>query len=805
MTEQTLSRLRAIDLGGPAAGIAARWLAAFGADVLRVEPPDGDWTRRYNPLGDEADPRGRGALQRYLDAGKRSIQLDLDSDAGRDRLQGLLAQADLVLHGSTPDQRRALGLDGEGVPPQNERLVEVWMPALPPEGPYAGFGAAPVVLLALGGYQFLTGQPGREPLALPGFQPDYLTGMYGIVAALAGIMAREGRSGDSYRISQLEALASAHQFTTTMWTQQGIIRSRHGNRWENLHPNTMLPCRDGWLSMAITTQEQWERLATMMGRPDLITDERFDTHPHRHANADLLDEIMVEWMMQFDKRELFERGQEEWRLPVGPLLDLQEILEEPQYRMRSFFVRPEGESDVLHPGLPVHMSRSEWRIRRSPAPGEGGGQPWMAHDRFEMPSPPAAVDAQHPLAGVRILDFTRVWSGPLAARVLADLGAEVIKVEAPLPEGYFARNQTAPAGAGPRRFMRAGNYQKLNRNRLGVCIDLRQEAGRDIVRRLASKSDMLIENFSARVMPNFGLGYDELSKENPGLVMLSMPGFGAKGPYRDYIAYGPAIEPMTGLSVLLGYPGEEPRTSAIAYPDAVAALNAAAAAMVALAEQRRTGFGQHIDLSQTEASVDFLGEYLVAYQETGGQRAPRIGNRHPHWAPQGTYRCIGDDEWVSIAVRSDNEWQALCAVAGLDGLVKDPRFSTVSGRRALLDDIDRAIAHWTEHRTKHEVMELLQAAGVPAGAVLNGRELVEDPQLAADGFFIEVEKEGDSYPMPGTPVVVNRARRGDWLAAPTPGEHNRLVLSSLLGLSDAEIDALDAEGVLGPTMRAGKA
>ena len=356
-----------------------------------------------------------------------------------------------------------------------------------------------------------------------------------------------------------------------------------------------------------------------------------------------------------------------------------------------------------------------------------------------------------------------------------------------MPAATLAAGNTARAGAG---------FGKLNRNKLGMSIDLRFAEGRELVRRLVAKSDVLVENFSARVMPNFGLSYDDLRAINPGLVMLAMPGFGAAGPYRDYMAYGPAIEPMTGLDSLLGYPGEQPRVSAIAYPDAVAGVTAACAVLTALAYRRRTGTGQFIDLSQLEATTNLIGEYLLAYQQTGELPRP-AGNRHPLWAPQGTYACRGDDEWVSISVRSDDEWRRFCEAAGLAALQQDPNYATGSGRRLYHDRLDAAIAAWTRGQDKFEVMETLQRAGIPAGAVLNARELLEDPHLAHRGFYVRAQRsDGQSLPMAGMPMTVDGQRRAEWRAAPVPGQDNHLVLREVLGMTVDEIARLEAEGVL---------
>lgn len=802
-TPRALDGLRVIELGeGVAPAWCGRWLAAFGADVFKVEPPEGDALRRFRLRGEPETGAGSSALFTYLNSGKRLVRLDVASASGRERLHGLVAEADILVHTLMPAQRTAWGLAPDTLRAQCPALVEVALLPFGTSGPYAEYEATSLTLLALGGYQFLSGEPGREPLMLPGHQPEYQTGLFGVIAALCGVLARgRGGHGGSYELAMLEVVASLHQFTVSQFLYTGTIRSRHGSRWENLYPITLYPCRDGYLGFAITTQDQWERLCALIGRPDLIDDPRFPDPVSRRYAADAVDAVLIPWLAGQEKRACFRQAQEAFRLPVGPLYDLAEVLAEPQYATRRFWTRPTGQKDgPLHPGLPVIMSKTPWEIRglqsESAQPGaarpKGRGTP--LHTAHHMSHP------VFPLAGVRVLDFTRVWAGPLCTRILADLGAEVIKVESPLAAAMAAQAQARPPGETQRPLslaavggMAAG---KLNRNKESISIDLRRPEGRAVVLRLAERADVVVENFSARVMPQLGLDYQTLRGVNPGLVMLSMPGFGVTGPYQNYMAYGPAIEPMTGLASLLGYPGEGPLASAIAYPDAVAGVAAAAAILTALVYRQRTGEGQFIDLSQLEATTCLLGEFLLVYQMTGMLPA-RAGNDHPCWFPHGAYRCRGEDEWVSIAVRSGEEWRRLCATAGLDALAADPTLATAEGRRAQRGRVDAAITAWTSTLDKRVVMERLQRVGVPAGAVLNARDMLVDPQLAHRGFFVRARgHEGAEFLMPGSPFQIDGRRREEWHAAPAPGEHNRAVLRRVIGLPDAEIERLIGAGVL---------
>ena len=408
-----------------------------------------------------------------------------------------------------------------------------------------------------------------------------------------------------------------------------------------------------------------------------------------------------------------------------------------------------------------------------------------------MSSSPGSV-----LAGVRVLDLTQVWAGPLTARYLADLGADVIKIES-CRRLDLIRPLLVPSGDnGPRWFDHGGYYQTFNRNHRSLALDLNSEAGRQVFRRLVRGADVLVENFSPRVMANWGLGYEALRALNPRLIMVSLSGFGASGPYRDYVAYGNSIDPMTGLIYLTGYQGGPPVRSALSYPDPIAATHAAFACLCALMEREASGLGQHIDASMLEAAAFNVGEVLAEFDATGFC-PQRMGNHHPLHAPHSLYPCAGEDEWVAVAVTDEEEWQGLCAVLGRPDLAADPQLQSAAGRKAREEELDALIAAWTSQHSKWEVMEALQGADVPAGAVLTNRELVENEHLRQRGFFVELTyDDGRTFLHPGFPFRLSRTPLTVRCRAPGLGEHNRQILREI-GYAEEEIDALIAEGVIG--------
>ena len=405
--------------------------------------------------------------------------------------------------------------------------------------------------------------------------------------------------------------------------------------------------------------------------------------------------------------------------------------------------------------------------------------------------------ADGPLRGVRVLDFTHVWAGPLATRILADLGAGVVKVEAPMGRGPRDHRGGLPIGgwlggagasADPKEPWNANAvFVKLQRNKRSVAVDLKTDAGRETVLALAAAADVLVENFSAQAMPALGLDYEDVAALNPRIVYVSMPGYGKSGPYSDRVAFGPTVEPLSGLATVLGYGPDEPRNTAMALMDPIGAVNAAAAVVDALRRRARTGRGRRVELSLHEGGVAFCGPWLLETQ-LGTALAP-LGNRHPRMAPHGVYPCAGDDQWVAVACPGDAEWQALCGVvAGLDAT------ADLATRQVHHDQIDASVGAWTRRYSKADAAAKLQAAGVPAGPVNTTPDMTADPQTRARGFFVPLEP--GPTPMPGNPIKMPGATPDDWTPCPRLGGDNRAVLEEWLGYDDDRIDALERAGVL---------
>ncbi len=403
-----------------------------------------------------------------------------------------------------------------------------------------------------------------------------------------------------------------------------------------------------------------------------------------------------------------------------------------------------------------------------------------------------------PLNDHRVLDLTMSWAGPFATRLLADMGAEVIKIEA-VNNWDLLRSYTGQPPSVERVWDKSPYFNHYNRNKYGCALDLSKERGRELFLRLVEGADVVIENFRSDVMENLGLSWETLRGRNGQLIMVSMPAHGKTGPEKDYVAYGTNVEQLAGLASLSGYAGGPPQKTGISYGDPMAGIAAAGAVALALWDRRRTGFGQHIEVAQRENLIGAIGEFIVGYAMN--RREPeRRGNRHSSMAPHGCYPCTGEDQWLTIACENDAQFAALCSAMGKPKLMRDARFADAVGRHRNLEALDAIVSEWTLTQDKHAAAESLQAAGVPASPVLTVQDVFADEHLRARGFFEPVSHAvAGVWEMEGTPWRMSETPGHVRVPPPAFAEHNNYVFRDLLGLSAEEVAALYADGVTGDT------
>ncbi len=390
-----------------------------------------------------------------------------------------------------------------------------------------------------------------------------------------------------------------------------------------------------------------------------------------------------------------------------------------------------------------------------------------------------------PLSGIRVADFTWVWAGPFCTLQLAHMGAEVIRMES--MRRVCVTRMLPPWLEGKPGVNRSGYFNQYNQGKRSITLDLTKPEAKEIAKKLVVISDVAAENFAGGVIDRLGLGYDALKQVKPDIIMISMSGYGQTGPESGYVSYGPAQVPLSGMSSLTGYIGSQPMHVGLSYGDPNAGLHAAFAVLSALLYRQRSGKGQYIDMSQWESTMAVLGEGIMDYTMNGIQ-PPRSGNRDPWMAPHGIFPCSCEDQWVSIACGSDQEWRALCAAMGKPELADEPRFQTLADRKANEDALEAIVEEWTAALEPSAVTETLQGAGVAAFPPMANYMLDADPHLAARGFWVEKEHpEVGTLKHAGIPWRMSETPCEVWRAAPALGQDNDYVFGELLGMSGQQI------------------
>ena len=811
-----LPDLRVIDLSTGVAGpFAAKLFAGFGADVAKIEPPGGDPARRFGPFpGGEPDPAASGMFA-YLNAGKRLMTLDLEAPSDRAQAARLCAGADVVLESFPPGRAAELGYGYDEIAAYNTDVIVVSVTPFGQTGPWRDWQATDLVTAAASGLAYVNGAPDREPLKEPGEVSDFQAGACAFLGAMTALAHRDLTGAGQYvDVSALEAVASAFS--------PQILGAMHSGEPVARGTTPLLPCKDGYVSLNVRHDATWEYMWLFFDAPEIAADTRFATSAARRARADEIERMLRPHLARHTMAELF-HGLAPLRLLIGMTLGVDRLLEDPHLVERGFFVPcPALGEGALMPGAPFQMSATPFghaqQLQSSPKASPGAGV-WASSKARPVGGPPTAAKPLEldkaisqssglPLSHIRATVLTQAWAGAYATRLLADMGAEVIQIEAldrpdPWRGGYPPRLSGAyPGGVpGERPYDRNAAYNSVNTGKKGITLDLNHDEAREALLDLVSASDVVAENFSPRVLGNLGVGYDALREANPSIVLLRMPAYGATGPYSAYMGNGGSIEPMSGITSLMGYPDGPPINSGVMHTDAFAGMMAASAVMIALHHRARTGQGQVIDLSQQETSISLIADRVIGHS-LNGDGLERRANRSDLMAPHNYYRCAGDDRWVAIAVRSDDEWRELAAIlsAALDKPELGARFGDLSARQRNIAELDRIVSAWTRDKDAGGVAELLQSRGVPSAPVLKATEIPDNPQLRSRGF-IETLNHPETGEQRYAGVAWRLSRTPGRLGGPAPGigRHSVEVLREYLAMPDARIQRMIARGITGDT------
>lgn len=743
---------------GIAVSYCGKLFADAGAEVVKVESPQGDSLRRWSSGGP------RGALFGYLAAGKKSVLNGPETAS-------LLAGADIVLTDLT---------DGWALEDITAHIgpsaVVVAVTPFGTTGPYVDdqVVANEFILQALCGSIAGRGWPDDEPVQAGGRLGEWLAGTFAAaVAAASARHARRGGGGEVIDVSTFEAMVIGMGGLSAM--SASVLGADSSMQQRSLELPSIVPTADGMVGFCTITAQQFQDFLVMIDRADLVDDAELASMTGRIARREEFLSMVTRWTGTRTTREIVDLAAA-FRIPVAPIATPATLPKIDHFVQRGVFVEPEP--GVLAPRVPY---RSDAIATRPPGPA-----PTLGADSGRVRWPPRTVRPDDtvalPLSDIRITDFTAFWAGPVATQLLGALGADVIKVEGVRrPDGM-----RFSAGRPPDwdQWWEWGPvFLCSNNNKRGISVELSTEAGRAIALQLIAASDLVIENFSPRVMENFRLEWDAVSAANPRAVMVRMPAFGLDGPWRDRVGFAQTMEQATGMAWMTGY-SDGPPIIPRGVCDPIAGLHAAFAAIAALVLRDRDGIGVHVESTMVEAALNVAAEMLVEYTRNGIELR-RNGNRGPGAAPQGGYPCQGDDQWVAIAALDDAARDSMAELIG------EPGLSTAAWRDRA-DELDKLISAWTATRSVTEAVTELRSRRVAAAPVVAPAALLSDPQLLARGFWETVQ-----HPVAGTFLCtgmpfsfVGRARRWIRRVPPLYGQHTEEVLIDVLGHSRADLIAL---------------
>ena len=784
MHTKLLDGINVLDLSEGIAGpFCAKLLADLGANTVKVERPDqGDMSRSLGPFPNAQPDIEKSASFFYFNTGKRSIVLDEDSEIGRATLRKLVRQYDVVIASDTDEGLCQRGLGFDELHSWNPGVILTTISGFGSFGPLSAYESSHLITCAVGGWSQLCGVPEREPLQAGGAITQTLTGAY---AAAATLLAAFGRSqhggGEHIDVSAQEAAICGAQIPSLIYEYSGVVAERYSSVGSGAGACYMLPTRKGYIGLNALTRPQWRMLCKFIGREDIAEDPNYAglSWVRPDERLEELRAIFGKALKDKTAEDLFHEAQK-WRVPFGLVPSLEELFRLPPHLERNFFQtvdHPEC-GPVEIPSVPFKSTTTEIEITRAPLLGEHT-QEILAEltDVESTQDEPRSNPNPLPLKGLRVVDLSMFFAGPVAAQICADAGAEVIKVESVQRIDGWRGSGTVNKD-GVESWETSPYFNWVNRNKLDVTLDLTDARGVAAVKTLIRDADILIENYTPRVMENFGLSYETLRAINPRLIMISLSGFGADVSWRDYVAFGMSTEQMSGVCHLTGYANEEPLFTGMTGGDLFSGVMGAVDLTAALIQREQTGLGQHLNFSQIEACNMYLGDVMTGWSLARFD-PERMGNAHPSYALHGIFPCV-DNGWVAIGCETDKQLAALGELMGISS------------------EIHERVADWTSNQDKKQLMHKLQEAGIPSGAVLNGPDLLDDEHLAARGAFLAQDRPGLGVKhYPNQPYRFRYAEPELNERAPLLGEHAEDVLTRLVGLSSEEVVELLIDDVIG--------
>ena len=787
--EPPLANWRVADLSsGIPGGYCTKLLADGGADVVKVEAPGGDplrsWSASGAPIADGED----GALFQHLAASKRSAVVDPSDAAAVDALHGLLDRTDAVVWSPGSALAELDELRPRALLDTHPHLVVTAVTDVGLEGPWHGRAATELTLQAwTGGVIGLgRGDPAQAPAFVGGRIGEWLAGAFAAVGTMA---SRRAGGAELVDVSMLEAVALCLTYHPVTYAEALGRPFRKGR-------SVMTPgvgvAKDGMVGVGVGTGQQWLDFCVLVDHPEW-TEDRSLFRERAH-----LAPIIDEWFAQRTVEEIRDLAGA-FRLPNAPIATGATLPVLDHFEARGSFVEhPSG--GFLQPGRPYRLSPARLR---PPAPpprlGEHTAEVLAAALPTQRPEPPTG-ERRLPFGDLRVLDMTAFWAGPSCTHLLAMLGADVIHLES--TSRLDGTRMLGVPMSEEAWFERSPIFSALNTNKRSLTIDIQSERGREVLRRLIATVDVIVENYTPRVLEQVGLTFDEVRSLNDDIVVVRMPGFGLDGPWRDNAAFAYTIEDASGLTWLTGHADQKP-LEPYCVGDPNAGVHAAAALLLALAHRDRTGEGVAVEAAMVDAAINVTAEQSIEHSAYGAL-LERDGNRGPTAAPQGLYRTSdvdelgGTDSWVAVSVATDAQWAALVQALGSPPWAADRELATHEGRAAAHDRLDDELSAWCATRTGDEVVAALWPAGVPVARVGQPHHQASLDQLGACGFFEVVHQPhlGAAWHSTLPMRFSSGAERFHRRRAPLLGEHNHELLAEV-GLTDAEIADLEAAGVIG--------
>ncbi len=794
-----LHGVRVLDLSDHRAALGSRMLADLGADVTMVEPPEGNPIRHLAPFVDD-EPSPDGSYQHlYFNVNKRSVVLDWRTDEGMNGLLELVVSADILIETQQPGE-----FPVDEVRSTNPRLIVVSATPYGQRGSKSGWRATDLTATAAGGLLQVSGERKDPPVhgaAFPGHTMTGLTIASSAMTALHGRDRTPGQPGCQIDISMQEA------------TSFQVVQTSNPNiwRWRGEAPyrpalSQVIRCADDcWMACNISPNKLPEFIAML---DEASVEHSLDPDNweviHRGDRAawqylenplqDLAKELAAVWPRQKLLDRLWACG-----TPAMPTLRFSEFAESEHYQTAGQF----NDVDTPAVGKALSYSRSPLDPVQSPLPMRPAPKLGEHSDPAYSSSANGTVTAggpsnsfpDMPLAGIRILDLTWVAAGPLTTRLMANFGAEVIKVESSGDRMDPLRVQPV---RGEFNVDLPDLYNEANTGKKSLTLNLADERGKAVLRELVPECDVMVNNYSGGSLARMGFPWEELRQINPRLISVHLPGVGGDSPWRPLRTLGNLLKAAAGMNFQMGFPDQPPRGMGVAYPDFTSPHVGVTAILSALRAREESGEGREIELSQLSATVALLGAQWMQFDQVG-EDLPRIGNRDPNMCPHGVYPSTGDDQWVAIALESDEQWPALAQAIGRADWAEQPDLQTRAGREACADEIEAAIAEWSCGLSKWEAAEQMQAAGIAANAVEDLRDMMD-----IDEHFRDHYQRVEQPSHPGFGIWIDAApwefahlERRVLERSPMLGEHNEEVLSGLLGKSQEEIADLVAAGVVG--------